>query len=250
MKLKKIQQKYGPWAIVTGASAGIGTEFARQIAAKGLNIVLAARRAEKLETLATEFQKAHKIETRFVPLDLTPPGFETTLQEATADLEIGLLVNNAGAAELGDFAENSLESELRIVDLNARAPMILSHLYAQKFIEQGRGGIMILSSMLRLVGVFRYANYAATKGYDLLLAEGLAKEFRPQGADIIGVAPEFTESEYTSGMDVSKMPIQMPFIKDSDTGEHLASKVGNTDHASRSWFHESCDVLDFPAFGA
>ena len=163
---------------------------------------------------------------RVVPLDLTTAGFETTLRAATADLDIGLLINNAGVAELGNFTENSLASELRGVDLNVRAPMILSHLYAQDFVRKGRGGIMFMGSMVGLVGVTNYANYAATKGYDLLLAEGLAKELRPFGVDVIGIAPGFTESEYTAGMDTSKMPVPMPFMKTPALVKIALGKLG------------------------
>ncbi len=226
MNKQAFQRKYGPWAIVTGASAGIGAEFARQIAGKGLNVVLVARRAQKLEDLANKLQQKYGVETRVVALDLTTPDFLSTLREATADLEVGLLVNNAGAAELGGFLDNSIESELRILDLNVRAPMALSHAYGRDFSKKGRGGIVILSSMVGLVGVSGFTNYAATKAYDLILAEGLAKELGPQGVDVIGVAPGFTESEYMSGMDLSRLPVPLPLMKTSDLVNIGLNKLG------------------------
>ncbi|MEM7033143.1 MAG: SDR family NAD(P)-dependent oxidoreductase [Chloroflexota bacterium] len=200
-------EKYGPWAIVTGASAGIGAEFARQIAGKGVNVVLVARRRPLLETLAQELHQDYGIEARAVSVDLTRPDFLSLLQEATSDLEINLLINNAGKVNFGDFLDNTLEDELRAVDLNVRATVALCHAYGGSMAQRRRGGIAILSSSIGFIGMPKFANYAATKAYDLLLAEGLAEEFKGYGVDVLAVTPGFTKSEYLDSLDLSQMPM-------------------------------------------
>lgn len=205
--MSKFNEQYGPWAIVTGSSAGIGLEFAQQLAARGLNLVLVARRADLLEQLAEKLEREHSIATRCVPLDLTTAGFLPQLQRATADLDVGLLVNNAGTGELGLFLEAELEEQIRTLDLNVRAPLVLTHAYGRAMAERGRGGILIVSSMVAKAGVPRFANYAATKAYDMILAEGLNHEFKAHGVDVLGLLPGFTHSETMSRMDTSRLPM-------------------------------------------
>ena len=124
--------KYGPWALVTGASAGIGREFARQLAAEGLNLVLAARSGDRLERLGEDLVAAHHIAVRTVPVDLGNRGSTEVLDEATADLEIGLLVNNAGVETHGAFLKSDLDTENALLQLNVIRPMELAHVFGQK----------------------------------------------------------------------------------------------------------------------
>jgi uncharacterized protein len=112
------RQKYGPWAPITGASSGMGAEFARQLAEKDLNLILVARRKEKLEELANELKTQNNIQAKIIPLDLSRSDFMTSLRPVTDSLEIGLVINNAGVAVNGEFLENNLEDELRILDIN------------------------------------------------------------------------------------------------------------------------------------
>ena len=184
--MKHFRYTYGPWALITGASSGLGAEFSRQLAAKGLNLVLVARRSDRLQDLSQNLSLTYSIDTRVVPLDLAQDDFLPQLTQTTAGLDIGLLVNNAGAALHHDFLANDLETELQILSLNTRSPLMLAHHYGQQLLQRRRGGIIFLSSVVGLVGSPQRSNYAATKGHNLLLAEGLAAELTPSGAYFSG----------------------------------------------------------------
>lgn len=180
----QFQKKYGSWALVTGASAGIGEEFAKQIASRGLNVVIVARRKEKLEALADQLHGEYQVDVRVVALNLSDPDFMDTLTQHTDDIEIGLLVNNAGVYFNGAFLDISLENQLATLLLNTRAPLLLTHYYAQKMKDRGHGGIIIVSSTATGLGNPYNANYSATKSYGRYLAEGLSHELRESGVDV------------------------------------------------------------------
>ncbi len=195
-------ERYGPWALVTGASAGIGQAFARQLAARGLNLVLVARRQERLEALAAELGAAHGTETRVVALDLTRDDFLPHLQVATAGIDIGLLVNNAGFSFTGDFFDNPLDADLRMLHLNVRAPLILTHAFGPALRARGRGGMIFVSSIAAYVAVPIWTHYSATKAYVLHLAEGVAGELAPDGVDVLALCPGTTRTEF---LDVAEL---------------------------------------------
>ena len=125
-------KRFGPWAVVTGASSGIGEAFARQLAAKGIHLVLVARREDRLQRLSAELGKSHGIETRIVPVDLAGDDFLPVVEQATNDLEIGLLVNNAGVLSSGRFLDHDLQDELNQLNLNTRAVLVLAHYFGRK----------------------------------------------------------------------------------------------------------------------
>jgi short-subunit dehydrogenase len=120
-------RQYGPWALVTGASSGIGEEFAQQLAARGLSLVLAARRKERLDALADQLTRAHGVEVRVVAVDLGRREFLPTIEQAAQGVEIGLLVNNAGFGEKGRFLDSDIERQLAMLDVNCRASLNLAH---------------------------------------------------------------------------------------------------------------------------
>ncbi len=177
--------QYGAWALVTGASNGIGRAVAKELAARGLKLVLCARNEEALRTLASELS----IECRVAALDLAKPTGPLQLFEATKDLECGLLVNSAGFGSAGEFLKRKLESELEMIDLNCRALAELSYRFGQRFAAQRRGGIIELSSLVSFQGVAYCANYAATKAYVQALGEGLAEELAPMNVQVLTVSP-------------------------------------------------------------
>ena len=154
--------RYGPWALVTGASSGIGQGFARQLAARGVHLVLVARRAERLESLGAELSAAHGIKTRSVPLDLTREDFLPELLSATEDLEVGLIVCSAGFALTGDFLDHELDRELALLHVNCRAPMLLCHAYGRTMRDRKRGGIILLSSIAGFGATPRWTTIPAT----------------------------------------------------------------------------------------
>ena len=177
--------RYGPWVLVAGASEGIGREFATQLAQRGLKLVLIARRREPLDELADMLRTRYAAEIRTIPLDLGSEEMPRIVRESTKDLEIGMLVYNAALSAIGRFLEQDLETKLRILDVNCRAPLVLAHELGRPMKERGRGGIILMSSVAGFQGSPYVSMYAATKAYDLVLAEGLWHELREHGVDVL-----------------------------------------------------------------
>ena len=200
--------RFGPWALVTGASSGIGEAFARRLAEFGMNLVLVARREDGLRKLADELQKRHSVSTRAVPVDLSRDDFLPIIEHATDELQIGLLVNNAGIATTGKFLDNDLRSELALLHVNNRAPLILAHHFGRSMRKKGRGGMIFLSSSVAFAGVPTWSNYAASKAHDLLFAEGLAKELRQDGISVLALCPGATQTDFwPSGAGLPRFPL-------------------------------------------
>jgi len=183
------QEKYGPWALVTGASDGIGREFARRLGRAGLNLVLVARRTGVLDRLAGEFSEKYGVLTKSIGADLTQDEDVDRVLKETADMDIGLLVASADFGTSGPLLDAPLEEEIEMLDVNCRSVLILSHRYGRRFAKRKRGGIVLMSSIVAFQGVPRAANYAATKAYVQTLAEGLRTELTPLGVDVIASAP-------------------------------------------------------------
>ena len=194
--MKDLAEKFGPWALVTGASSGMGVEFARRLAASGVNVVLVARREDRLRHLATELEREYSIETKVVAVDLSRDDFLEPLRDATTDIEIGLLVNNAGFATSGDLLDNNLDKEVAMLHLNTRAPLILTHEFGRRMRHRGKGGIIFISSTVAYSGVPAWSNYAATKAFALTLSDGLARELRREGVAVLSVSPGPTRTEF------------------------------------------------------
>jgi len=181
----EFRTRYGPWALVAGASEGIGAAFARQLAARGLNIVAIARRPELLAAIQTEIVQRHEVEVRTISTDLAEQDAAVQIRDATRDLEIGLLVYNAALSPIGPFLANDLAPALRALDLNCRTPLALCHAFGRDMVARGRGGLLLMSSMSGLQGTPLIATYAATKAFDLVLGEGLWEELRHAGVDVL-----------------------------------------------------------------
>jgi uncharacterized protein len=187
--ISRIAQRYGPWAVVTGASDGIGQAFARYLAAEGLDLVLVARREGALAALAEELKQRHGVRARVIAMDLSTRSAAHQLAAATADLDVGLLVAAAGFGTSGALLDGSLASETEMVELNCRAVMAQAWHFGPRLARRGRGGMVFMSSLLAFQGTPRAANYAATKAYVQTLAEGLRVEWAPLGVDVIAAAP-------------------------------------------------------------
>jgi len=179
------QSCYGPWAIVAGASAGLGAAFAEQIAEQRLNLLLVARRQELLEPLAARLAAASGAQARTLVLDLAGEDAAERVAAAADGLEVGLLVYNAAYSAIGPFLDRPLDDHLRELATNCRTPLALAHTFGQPMRRRGRGGIILMSSLSALQGSALIANYAATKAYNLLLAEGLWEELRQSGVDVM-----------------------------------------------------------------
>ena len=188
----------GKWALVTGASAGIGVALARELATGGTNLVLTARRKDRLEKLAQELSSVHKIRVEVVAADLTQTAapqqvFDYTLAK---NITVDLLVNNAGFGAYGALATVETQRLLDIVQVNCSAVVHLTRLYLPPMLKQGRGDVLIVASTASFQAVPFISTYAATKAFDLIFAEGLAEEVRAQGIRVCALCPGSTESEF------------------------------------------------------
>ena len=192
----RFAERYGPWAVVTGASSGIGAEFSRQVAEQGVHVVLIARRRDRLEALASGIEDMHRVRARIAPVDLTSDDFLDALEPVLSDIEIGLLVHSAGFGISGPFLDTERSLQRSMVDLNCRAPALLTHEFARGMRERGRGGVIVVSSVMGFSGASGWANYTATKGYDLLFAESMAAELRPYGVHVQALCPGATRTEF------------------------------------------------------
>jgi hypothetical protein len=201
--------RYGPWAVVTGASDGIGRAFAEALAARGLHLVLVARRAEVLRDLADALHAAHGVQVIPWPADLADRGAAAALAARTAELDVGLLVAAAGFGTSGAFLRNPLEHELGMLDVNCGAVTALAWHYGRRFAARRRGGLVLLSSVLAFQGTPRAAHYAATKAYIQTLAEGLRGEWTAHGVDVIASAPGPIASGFAARADL-RMPNALP----------------------------------------
>lgn len=207
--MKDFKNKYGPWALITGASSGIGEAFASLLAVEGLNLVLAARRKDRLVALAQKLETQFNIEIRTVEVDLLNQNFLDSIKQVTDDLQIGLLINNAGQLILNSYMETSMKEESKMIDLNIKTPAILTHHFTEKMIRRGKGGIINVASVLAYMGVPFSAAYAATKAYELVKSEGLWYELKKHGVDVLSLNPGLTKSEMTNNYDFSHMPMKL-----------------------------------------
>lgn len=201
--------RYGPWALVAGASKGLGAEYAAQLAERGLNLVLVARNGEALQSLSAHIIAQYPIEARALPLDLADEANPALIAEATAGLEIGLLVYNAAYSAIGSFFETPLEDHLRELATNTRTPLILAYQLGRQMLPRKRGGIILMSSLSAAQGSAFIANYAATKAYNQVLGEGLWEELRRQGIDVLASCPSAVATpNYLSSLEKgSKAPV-------------------------------------------
>ncbi len=187
---------YGPWAIVTGASSGLGEHYTRQLAARGLNVLIVARRLELLETLANELQSKHSVEIECLALDLTATNAIESLLGACHAKDIGLLVNNAGFGVKKSFSEND-EAALRdMVRLNCEVPVMLTHALLGKLNNRDSAGIINLASVAGFQPTPYMSVYGATKGFDLLFSESLGSELEGSGINVLAVCPGSTDTEF------------------------------------------------------
>ena len=186
---KAFRARYGPWALITGASNGIGKAFATHLAARGINLVLAARNGEALEAVADDLRQRHRVETIVIAADLADPNAVDRLQDSVRDLDVGLVILAAGFGSTASFVDAPLTGELQMIAVNITAVTRLAHTFARRLSTRGRGGIVLFGSIVGWHGVPGQATYAATKAYVQSLAEGLHHELSQQGIDVLSVAP-------------------------------------------------------------
>ncbi|AKK29988.1 SDR family oxidoreductase [Mycobacterium sp. EPa45] len=198
--------RYGPWALVAGASDGVGAAFVDALAERGVNVVLVARRQAVLDDVATGIRDRHGVETKTLAIDLAAPGTAATLIDAVSGLEVGFLVYCAGAdPDFKPFLANSIEAAEAMVQRNCVVPMQLCHHFAAPMVERGRGGIVVFGSGAGFVGGPNMVAYGASKAFDMVFAEALWSELHGKGVDVIGLllgktdTPALRKLEYQRG---------------------------------------------------
>lgn len=210
--LQEFREHYGPVAVVTGASSGIGWAFAEELAERGLDLVLVARRVDRLNDLAARLATDHGIAAQALPVDLARPDAAQTILEAVAGRDVGLVVSNAGFGMKGDHAANDPAAMTEMLMVNCNVPMQLAHGFAPRLRARGRGGLILTSSIEGLMGCPYSTAYSSSKALVNALGEGLWAELKPDGVDVLTVCPGATESEAAAkqGIDIAKLRNVMP----------------------------------------
>lgn len=187
------------WALITGASSGLGIEFARLLAARGMNLLLAARGTDAMGTLAGELRRTHGIEVVVEGIDLSAPAAARELKRRTdaQGLRIDTLINNAGCGVHGPFVDADPARLLQMLNLNVIALTELTRLYADDMVSRSEGRILLVASLLGFMSAPAYAAYAASKAYVLHLGEALHDELTPAGVTVTVLAPGLTDTGFT-----------------------------------------------------
>ena len=208
----------GKWALVTGASAGIGVALAEELARGGTKLALTARRKDRLDALAKRLAETYKVQTEVFPADLAEPSAPKKIFAFTRQrgIEIDLLINNAGFGKYGEFPVVDRQRLLDMVQVNCAAVLHLTHLFLQGMVARRCGDILILASTASFQAVPYISTYAATKAFDLLFAEGLAEEMKPYGIHVCALCPGTTESEFHT------VAGQNQFVRKGETAEKVA----------------------------
>jgi short-subunit dehydrogenase len=228
MKAVLDKERFGPWALVTGASSGIGKEFARQIAASGINIVLVARREDLLKEVGVEFSKRYGVEHRVVVLDVSREDFIRQLAPATNDLDIGLVISNAGTGNPGEFLKLDRELLQATLRLNTMAHLDITHHFGVKLAKRRRGGLILVGAMGAENGIPCMANDGGAKAYVHSLGEALHYEFKPLGVYVTVLAAGVTNTAVLEkfALDPKTMPMK-PMSVEQCVSEGLSGLVKN-----------------------
>jgi short-subunit dehydrogenase len=188
-------EKYGPWALIAGGSEGIGACIAHHLARAGINLVLVARKLGPLETVAASLRAQTSAEVRILALDLTGAAMLDRIREASDDVEVGLLVYNAGASHrTGPFVDWPLEDVLKVIRLNTEGQAVLAHHFGKKMAARGKGGIILMGSLAGNAGSPSVIPYAGAKAFSQIFSEGLWWEMKQRGVDVLHVVVGSTDT--------------------------------------------------------
>lgn len=216
-------ERYGPWALIAGASEGIGEAFARAVASRGLNLVLVARRESELRATADAIAEDCGVDVLPLVLDLGADDLLACVRAGVGEREIGLLIYNAAYAPLGSFFDQPLEAKLQVLAVNCRGPLILTHEYAGAMRARGRGGVILMGSLAGMQGAPKLTTYAASKAFDLVLAEGLWAELRDEGVDVLACVAGATR---TPGFEQNASAASGPVMEPSQVAEEALATLG------------------------
>jgi short-subunit dehydrogenase len=248
-KVRAFRERYGPAALVTGAAQGIGRAFADSLASRGLGVYMLDVQSEPVEQAASEVAAAYGVSAVPIAVDLSDRDFLSSLRagldasgHAGVENEIGLVICNAAIGLEGPFLSEPIEALHRAVEVNCQAAMTLTHHFGQKMVERHRGGLMLIASATALQGSPGYANYAATKAFNLVLGESLWYELKDHGVDVLSFVPGPTNTpglrksmpRLEEGVELG--PIRLPLVTAESAIEALgrrASAARQKDHANR-----------------
>ncbi len=221
-------RRFGPWALVTGASSGIGKEFARQIAASGIHVALVGRREHLLRKVGAECTGASGVQHRIIPLDLSEPDFLPVLADATRDLDIGLIVSNAGTGNTGEFLKHDRQLLHETLRLNTIAHLDITHHFGGKLAERGWGGLILVGALGAESGIPCMANDGGAKAYVHSLGEALHYEFKPLGVYVTVLAAGVTNTAVIDkfGLNPKTMPMK-PMSVEQCVSEGLSGLLKN-----------------------
>lgn len=211
----------GRWALVTGASAGIGAALATELATAGANLLLTARRQDRLDQLAHQLRQTYAVRTEVFSADLAQPDAPQKIRAFTEEkgIAVEMLINNAGFGQYGELAQVDTGRLLDMVQVNCSAVVHLARLFLPDMIQRHRGDVLILASTAAFQAVPYISTYAATKAFDLLFAEGLAEEMKPYGIRVCALCPGSTESEFHAAANQEQFTSKHP-----ETAEKVARK--------------------------
>jgi short-subunit dehydrogenase len=226
--------RYGPWAVITGASSGLGEEFAHAVAARGVRPLLVARREDELARVAADVQRASGVTCERLALDLAEPAFLDQLSEATAGKNIGLVIGNAGFNPPGAFGAHERATHERVLDVNARANLLLAQAFLPRLVGRGRGGLLFVASVESYFGVPYSVGYAASKAYVLSLAEGLWGEAKRAGVDVQALVPGPLDTPLFQSRQV-RVPAMAPRRAADRALDHLGRGPSYVPAASDRW---------------
>ena len=227
-----LKEKYGGWALITGASAGIGEEFAKRFASEKMNLVLVARRKERLDKLAADLKSKHGVEIVTVQADLADEKFLTGITNITFEKEISILVNNAGFGYNGEFVNSDLRNQTDIIKVNCIAPVVLTHHFLKGMIERKNGAVIFLGSLVGYQPTPFTTVYSSTKAFNLFMGEALWYELRRHNIDVLVLNPGGTSTEFQKIAGTSAGPAPRNVSQVVDTAmKHLGKKMSVVDGA-------------------
>lgn len=221
--MREFSDKYGPWALIAGASEGLGEAFAHALARRGLRLILLARREDKLRATAAAIAEHHRVEVETLACDLADPELATRVRAAVGAREVGLLIYNAAYSRMGGFFDQSLDDKLRTIDVNCRGPLILSHVLGEGMLARRRGGLVLMGSLAGEQGSPRLASYAASKAFNRVLAESLWGELRDRGVDVLACVAGATR---TPGLELVASGAKGPVMEPAAVVEEALAMLG------------------------
>ncbi len=223
------KEKYGDTALIAGASEGMGAAYAHALAARGLSLVLVARRKDVLEETALTISKRYNVNVMPVACDLAAPGATQQIAQAIGDMQVDFLVYNAALSYIGPYLATAPSTHAAIAAVNMVTPLAMLHYFGGKMVQRGRGGVVIMASIAGFQGSGYLSTYAATKAFNRVLAEGLWYEWKPKGVDVIGcIAGATATPNYINTKPGKASPLEPKPQQPEDVVEQCLRKIGTT----------------------